>query len=233
MGSGSWPVAGVGPVASTGLITRGRPVACAGPVARARSGRWVIVRPCRVVVVERVGLVMGTATVVLAGVWVLRVGSCRLVERAPLIIAAARFVSSAPVGVIGRWAPHVDAGADGIAVADDEAPRPIVPSERAIEIRGHLIALVLEGREHILQVGVAPLPIDAVESATAVDAVEIVEIDFIHRLILFEAQSEFVGHLIAEEEGFGACLRVWERCGGDGYRHRHGQSQKFFHLFVI
>lgn len=227
MGSGSWSVAGVGPVAGTGLVARAR------PVARARSCRWVIVRPCRVVVVERVGLVMGTATVVFAGVWVLRVGSCRLVERAPLIIAAARFVSSAPIGTIGRWASHVDACADGVAVADGEAPRAVIPCERAIEIRSHLIALVLEGREHILQVDITPLPIDAVESAVAVDAVKIVEIDFIHRLILFEAQSEFVGHLIAEEEGFGACLRVWERCGGDGYRHRHGQGQKFFHLFVI
>ncbi len=105
-----------------GYVVRIRFVACAGPVARARSGRWVIVRPCRVVMVERIGIVVRAVTVVLAGVWVLRVGCRWLVERASVVVAVAWFVMSATIGTVGCGIAHVDAGADGVAVADDESP---------------------------------------------------------------------------------------------------------------
>lgn len=150
-----------------------------------------------------------------------------------MVVAVAWFVMSATIGTVGCGIAHVDTGADGVAVADDESPRTTVPCQRAVEIRSHLIALVLEGSEHILQVDVAALPVDAIDGVAAVDAVEIVEIDFIHSFVLFQAQSEFVCHLVAQEEGFSACLRVWECGGGDGYHHHHGQGQKFFHLLMI
>ena len=72
--------------------------------------------------VERIGIVVRAVTVVLAGVWVLRVGSRWLVERASVVVAVAWFVMSATIGAVGCGIAHVDAGADGVAVADDESP---------------------------------------------------------------------------------------------------------------
>ena len=94
-----------------------------------------------------------------------------------------------------------------IAAVDVETPTVVSPSHRTIEIVGGHVAVELPASEHVAQTVVTERPITAKDIVTR-QPHQVVEIDFIHCLVLLVGQVELVGHLICQEQGFGSCLVV-------------------------
>ena len=94
-----------------------------------------------------------------------------------------------------------------IAAVDVETPAVISPSHRTIEVVGGHVAIVLPAGEHVAQAAITERPVTA-KDIVARQPHQVVEIDFIHCLVLLVGQVELVGHLICQEQGFVSCLVV-------------------------
>ena len=153
---------------------------------------------------------------------------CRPVKTSG-VIAVGVMVSASSVRHIDRRMAAEEVVTVRIAVIDREAPCTIIPVDRTIEVRQCGVETVLVRSEHIAQVHVTTAPVRTTDVVAVVDTIEIVEVDFIHGIVLCAIQPQFIGHLVAEEQGFAASLVVCHCCGGDGYRHHHGQGHHLFH----
>ena len=154
----------------------------------------------------------------------------RSVVESPSSIDAALvpIVSAAIVGV-GMRATHVEVVPVSIARIDVEREVVSAPPYRAIEVTGHHIDVILPGREHITEIHVTTSPVYTVQVGKSSHAIEVVKIDFIYCCILLCVKTQFIGHLVAEEQSFVTSLCVCHCGGGDGYRHHHCQSHHLFH----
>ena len=122
---------------------------------------------------------------------------------------------------------------DNVAAVDGEGHACVGPDDGTVEpLTGHE-AVVLPGAEHIAQVAITNLPPKAKHVGAGIYVEQVIEIDLIHCLILCRCQSEFVGHLVCQEEGLVACGVVRHCCGGDGYRHHHHQGHHLLHVFYV
>jgi len=122
---------------------------------------------------------------------------------------------------------------DTVAGVDGEGPATSTPDDGTVEpLTGHE-AVVLPGAEHIAQVAVANFPPKTEHVGAGIYVEQVIEIDFIHCLILCCCQSELVGHLVGKEEGLVACGVVRHCCGGDGYRHHHHQGHHLLHSRIV
>ena len=148
------------------------------------------------------------------------------------IVADVPAVVSTPVGYEDRGMVAEETS-PVISSVDAVSPSASVPDDRTVEVVGSHIAVELCRREHHPQVAVAHAPPCTIDIGAGVDAHEVVEVDFIDSLILCFREAEFVGHLVAEEEGFVACLVVCHCAGRDGYRHHHCQSHHLFHIAFL
>ena len=86
----------------------------------------------------------------------------------------------------------------GISPIQRQTPCPSHPVERAVEIVDVDEETVLVSAEHIPEVTVSSLPINAIKVLSAVDTEEIVEVDFIDGFHLLQGKVEFVCHLVGK-----------------------------------
>lgn len=157
------------------------------------------------------------------------VGRRSVVESPSSIDAALMPVVSAAIVGVGVRAIHEEVVPVSIARIDEEREVVSAPPYRAIEVAGHHVLVVLPGREHITEIHIATIPVDTVQVGKSSYAIEVVKIDFIYCGILLCVKTQFIGHLIAEEQCFITSLCVCHCGGGDGYRHHHCQSHHLFH----
>ena len=149
---------------------------------------------------------------------------CGTVELASGIVAVVTYVMSATEAVVDSRTV-VEEIALGVAVSNDEAERVAAhPGHRTIEIGYAGVEFPLPEAKHVAQVCITTHPIDAVEVGDVVDPQEVVEVDLVDGLVLRDAESELIGHLVGEEEGFLASLGEAHCCGGGDYHHHHCQG---------
>jgi len=101
----------------------------------------------------------------------------------------------------------IEVVAISIAVVDAEVPSACRPVHGTIEVLCHLIAVVLPAVEHVAQTSIAERPAVS-EDIVTVKSGDIVEIDFIHGLVLLVVQTELISHLVGQEQGLSLYLVV-------------------------
>ena len=119
----------------------------------------------------------------------------------------------------------VHLGAVGVAAVDFEH-HPVVPLHRGVEVVGLVELAVLHWREHEVDVVVAAVEVGALYVLRRRDVCQVVEVDFIHGVMLRLVQSQLVCHLVREEQGLAAGLGVAhclcrEHGGGEGDSHEY------------
>ena len=102
----------------------------------------------------------------------------------------------------------------GITVIDGEHKLLVLPRNGTIEVLHLHVILVLDGREHKLQLVVTTGPEGAEDVIIHFKTHDVVHVDFKHGIILVIAQSEFVGHLVGQEERLVTGRLVTHRIGG-------------------
>ena len=119
--------------------------------------------------------------------------------------------------------------ATSITAVDGERPATGSPYERTVEIGACHKAVELPGTEHEAQVAVAHLPPGSEHIGAVVDVEQVVEVDFIHSLILLVGQTKFICHFVAEKQRLVASGIVCHCVGRDGYRHHHCHKHHLLH----
>ena len=152
--------------------------------------------------------------------------------RTPFIpTAAAIMTPTMPTAIHGNemGTTEIEISAMGIPYIDGETPKAIPPYQRAIEIAGGHISVVLPTQQDIAQVQIALCPTPAIEVIIAVDAHQVVQVDFVGGLVLVIGEIEFIGHLVGQEQRVFPCLLVAHGVG----LHREGEQggQDGNHLF--
>ena len=190
--------------------------------------------PIVVATVVPVSVVMVVVIVVISVIMVVvmvamapgRVGLVEVVStiEASVSMAVATFEAHEHCGTVEEHPSDTIAGVDG------ECPATSAPDDGTVEpLTGHE-AVVLPGAEHIAQVAVTNLPPKTEHVGAGIYVEQVIEVDFIHCLILCCCQSELVGHLVRKIKGLVACGVVRHCCGGDGYRHHHHQGHHLLHF---
>ena len=119
------------------------------------------------------------------------------VEVAALVSTVVVLVVAATVTVVYTGLAYEELVAVLVAVVHHEAEVAVIPYQWAVEVRGVLVLLVLVSCEYIAQVGITASPVGATHPTLVVNTEQIVEVDFIHCLILCATQSQLMGHLVA------------------------------------
>ena len=162
-------------------------------------------------------------------------GSCAVSRRSGRLAEVAVGIAAVRMTVVAAAVAHkhrrtsVEHQVAAIVAVDAEVPGASHPCQRTIEVVGCHVAAVLPRGEHIAQVGVAASPVGAKQVGVAANTQQIVEVDFIYCVILRGAQVELVGHLVTQEQGFGASLGVCHCVCSDGYRHQNCQGEHLLH----
>ena len=109
----------------------------------------------------------------------------------------------------------------------------VAPFGRRVEVVGLVELAVLHGREHEVDVVVAAAEVRALDVLRRVYRHEVVEVDFVHGVILRLVKPQLVGHLVGEEQCFLAGLVI-----AHGPRRQHsqchdGDDDKTSHLVVF
>jgi len=161
--------------------------------------------------------------------------SCWRREVVTMVEAGAPMAVSASEVLVGHGMTVIHQAAV-VTIVYDQVPCTCSPYQWAVEVVTADIAVVLPLSKHHLEVAVANIPPGAEQVVLGVYVEKIVEVDFIHSLILCIGEVQLICHLVAEEQGFVACGVIWHCLGRDGYRHHHCHEHYLFHIlsfFVI
>ena len=138
-------------------------------------------------------------------------GGRTVVVRAVVVVAASSYMvpgmSTAIAGIEHR-ASEVEVVAMRIAQIDAEVPVAVAPVEWTIEVGGIDEGLPLPVEQDVAHIQVATFPVGAIHIVITGDPHQVVEVDFVGRLILLVGQVQLVGHLVGQEQGLVACLFV-------------------------
>ena len=100
-----------------------------------------------------------------------------------------------------------------ISSIKSKTPRTSHPVEGSVKIVGVDKKTILGSAEDISEVGITPIPIYSIEVLTAIDAEQIIKIDFKHGFHLLNRKVEFVCHFVGEEECFLPCHIISDGIG--------------------
>ena len=123
-------------------------------------------------------------------------------------IVVGLLVVPAPVVCEHRRTSFVEVIPVGVVAIDVESHMTGIPRKWTVEVRQCEVLIVLIDSQYKLKVGVSPVPPRAVEVVASVHAHQVVEIDFIDCVILVIRQVQFIGHLVAQEQGLVLSLGV-------------------------
>ena len=215
------------------LLAGGNAVAYAAVVlAGLRAGADAVAVPVGVAVVARTYAVACAGTVGPVGA-VAPYGVARLEVLAlvPANVVVLLAVLSAVVAV-RAWHGVVHLRAVGVARVHLEH-HAVAPFGRRVEVVGLVELAVLHRREHEVDVVVAAAKVRALDVLRRVYRHEVVEVDFVHGVILRLVKPQLVGHLVGEEQCFLAGLVI-----AHGPRRQHsqchdGDDDKTSHLVVF
>lgn len=138
----------------------------------------------------RITLATRTEIATLIAVSHAKVGTAMLgwaTPRTSFIPTAATIMTPAmPTAIYGNemGTAEIEISAMGIPYIDGETPKAIPPYQRAIEIAGGHISVVLPTQQDIAQVQVALRPTPAIEVIIAVDTHQVIQVDFVGGLVL-------------------------------------------------
>ena len=115
--------------------------------------------------------------------------------------------------------------AETIVVIDVDNECTASPRDGVIEVVGRTINGVLPVEEDVSKVHVAERPIVTVDIVTIVDREEIVEVYFIHTLVLVGRKVKFVSHFVREEIGIFTSLSIAHSIYGDCANYEEDEGE--------
>ena len=133
------------------------------------------------------------------------------------------------VGGVEHRSSKIEIVTPRIVGINGKVPEASIPVERTKKIGGRPVETQLPVEQDIGHVRIATLPPHGIDIIDTGHSHQIIEVDFIDRLILLVRQVEFVGHLVGQEQGFVAGLFVTHRvsCGCECQQAHQG----YHHLF--